>query len=236
MKKKYDKVYEIVTSLKVLCALFAVVYMLLWFYCFFELPYYDLVTLFFAPVANLINIFITPSVEYADRTVDMTYLIISVFLYVLYFIFGKLSVVVDNAEKKYQLSVIEERKIQERLINEDLKEVFKNKTLKYNAFGILLTLNLKHMIDPNVNDINQTIKDTAMKQYVKIVSKMRKKYPTCKAITPDKLFIIYNNFALFDDFLIDILKEIKLISIENTANKISTNFTIAIDALKETDK
>jgi len=47
---------------------------------------------------------------------------------------------------------------------------------------------------------------------------------------------VYNNFALFDDFFTDLLKEVKEISEANIEKNLKTNFMIAIDALKETDK
>ena len=81
--------------------------------------------------------------------------------------------------------------------------------MEYNKFGILLVLNVKSGIDENMLDKRPDYREIIRDGYMKIVNLIRRKYATCKAIMPGKLFMVYDNFALFDDFLSDILSEVK---------------------------
>lgn len=222
--------------MKVACTFVAILYVLYWFICLSNIPFLEYIQLVFAPPVNLLKMFIKIEIPYADTIIDMIPLLVSLIFAMLYFVFQYFSNVVEEKERQYKLNVIAERKLEEKLMNESLKKVFENKTLEYTNFAILLTLDFAATIDPNISNIKTNLKAVAAENYTKIVNSMRKKYANCKAITPGKLFIVYNNFALFDDFFTDLLKEVKEISEANIEKNLKTNFMIAIDALKETDK
>ncbi len=194
------------------------------------------ITAVFGPPIALLRNFIHFDIGYGGRSIDMLPLVVAAFFQALYFVFNYFVSVVEKMEEQHNLNVIAERKLEEKLVNENLKEIFKNKTMQYTKFAILLSLDLKPMVDPNIKDSGRTMKELAAKEYAKIAAKMRGKYTACKAIAPGKLFIVYNNFALFDDFFTDLLKEVKEISKINEEKQISTNFIFVIDALRESDK
>ncbi len=234
--EKFDRLYDFVNIMKVVCTFVAILYVLYWFICLSNIPFLEYIQLVFAPPVNLLKMFIKIEIPYADTIIDMIPLLVSLIFAMLYFVFQYFSNVVEEKERQYKLNVIAERKLEEKLMNESLKKVFENKTLEYTNFAILLTLDFAATIDPNISNIKTNLKAVAAENYTKIVNSMRKKYANCKAITPGKLFIVYNNFALFDDFFTDLLKEVKEISEANIEKNLKTNFMIAIDALKETDK
>lgn len=233
---KYEKLYDFVNIIKVLCTLIAALYVLYWLLCLTNMPFLKYIQLVFAPPINLIKMFLTIEIPYKDAVIDMVPLVASLVFSGLYFVFQAVSNFIEERERQHKVHVIAEKKLEEKLVNENLKQIFVSKTMEYTKFAILLTLKLEAAIDPNITNAKIGINELVIKNYAGIVNAMRKKYVNCKAITPDKLFIVYNNFALFDDFFTDLLKEVKRISEANLEHSLKTNFVIAIDALKETDK
>ncbi len=234
---KYNKIYDFVNIVKVACTFVAVLYVVYWFLCLINIPYLEYIKLIFAPPVELIKAFIIKiDVPYAGISVDMVPLIVSLFFAGFYFVLQYLSNFIEEKEKQHKMQVIEEKKLEEKLVNENLKKIFLAKTMEYTKFAILLSLEFKCTVDPNIVSHKENMKELATKNYTNIVNAMRKKYAACKAVTPGKLFIVYNNFALFDDFFTDLLKEIKKIGEINSEKNLNTGFTIAIDAVKESDK
>ncbi len=233
---KYEKLYDFVNIIKVLCTLIAAAYVLYWLLCFTNMPFLKYIQLIFSPPINLLKMFLTIEIPYKDVVIDMIPLITSLLFSGLYFVFFFFSNFIEEKERQHKLHVVAEKKLEEKLVNENLKKIFENKTMEYTKFAILVMLELESAIDPNIAGVKGDIKELTIKNYVEIVNAMRKKYINCKAITPDKLFIVYNNFALFDDFFTDLLKEVKTVSEANLEHNLKTNFVIAIDALKESDK
>lgn len=236
MEKNYQKLYDFVSSIRVLCTLIAIFYVMYWFLHTIKFPFIEYAGIIFNPLVELLKTFVNWTIDYKEFEIDMLPVIVAAIFQVFYFILQAPLDLIEKVEKKHQLNVIAEKKLEEKLMNENLKEVFVNKTLEYNAFAVLLTLNLKTDVGANLlpNDVNL---DEAVKQeYSKIITMMRNKYATCKAITPDKLFIIYDNFALFDDFFADILTEVRAFSSQNAKNGIITEFKIVADALRDGEK
>ena len=233
---KYTKLRDFINTSKVLSTLVAVLYIFYWFLSLVKFPLIKYLAFILNPPVALIKNFITLDITYKNNPIGMVPLIVAVVFYILYFVFNYFTGVVDDMEKQHELNVIAERKLEEKLVNENLKEIFKNKTMQYTKFAILLNLELKPMVDPSVAGENYKFGELAAEEYAKIVSVMRKKYVACKAVTPGKLFIVYNNFTLFDDFFTDILKEVKEFSAKNAERHITTNFTFVIDAIRESDK
>jgi len=234
--KKYTKLYDFISTVKVLCTAAAVLYVLYWFLCLLNFTFIKYLQPVFGIPVDLLKNFVRLEIPYGTETIDMIPLVAAAIFQIFYFVFNYFASVVEKMEEQHRLNVIAEKKLEEKLVNENLKEIFKNKTMQYTKFAILLNLDLKPMTDPNITDGKERLKELAAAEYAKIVSKMRKKYITCKAITPGKLFMVYDNFALFDDFFSDILKELKKISTVNTEKHVSTNFIFVIDALKESEK
>lgn len=234
--KKYTKLHDCISTIKVLCTMAAVLYVLYWFLCLLNFTFIKYIALVFDPAVSLVKNFVHLDIPYGNEVIDMVPLVVAAIFQGFYFVFNYFVSVIDRMEEQHKLNVIAERKLEEKLVNENLKEIFKNKTMEYTKFAILLNLDLKPAVDPNMADNSRNFRELAAKEYFRIVTKMREKYATCKAITPGKLFIVYNNFALFDDFFTDLLKEVKEISAINTEKQISTNFIFVIDALKESDK
>lgn len=214
----------------------AVLYVLYWFLCLLNFTFIRYIALVFNPAVSLLKNFVRLDIPYGGEVIDMVPLVVAGIFQALYFVFNYLVSVVENMEEQHKLNVIAERRLEEKLVNENLKEIFNNKTMEYSKFAILLNLDLKPAVDPNMFNNGENLKELAAKEYAQIVAKMRKKYAACKAIAPGKLFIVYNNFALFDDFFTDVLKEVKEISTINAQQQITTNFIFVIAALKESDK
>ena len=235
MNYKYRQLYDFVNIAKVLCTFIAVFYVLYWFICLTNIPFLEYIQMIFSPPVNIVKMFIRVEIPYNGTLIDMIPLFVSLIFSSFHFVFQYFSNVIEEKEREHELSEIEEKKLEEKLMNENLKKIFENKTMEYTNFAILLSLNLKAAVDPNIVGISDNLRELTRKSYIEIVNVMRKKYANCKAITPGKLFIVYNNFALFDDFFADLLKEIKKISETNIQKNIKTDFMIAIDAVKETD-
>ena len=234
--KKYTKLLDIINTVKVLCTMVAILYVLYWFLRLFHFEFMKYIALVLDIPVNVLRNFVHLEITYGGEIIDMLPLAVAGVFQILYFVFNYFVSVVEKMEEQHKLNVIAEKKLEEKLVNENLKEIFKNKTMQYTKFAILLGLELKPMVDPNIADNGKNLKELTIKEYANIAAKMRQKYTACKAIAPGKLFIVYNNFALFDDFFTDILKEVKELSRANSEKQITTNFIFVIDALKESDK
>jgi len=236
MSSKYKQLYDFVNIAKVFCSLIAAFYVVYWFLCLINMPYLEYFRIVFDLPVKLVKMFISIEIPYEGALIDMDPLIVSVFFFLLHFMFQYLSNVIEEKERTYKLNVIAEKKLEEKLMNESLKKIFEDKTLEYTDFAILLTLDMKSAVDPNIAEIKEDIKELKRKNYIQVVNVIRKKYVNCKAITPGKLFMVYNNFALFDDFFTDVLKEVRKIIETNLQNNVKTDFLIALDAVKEGDR
>lgn len=236
MNYKYRQLYDFVNIAKVLCSFVAVFYVLYWFICLVNIPFLEYIQTIFSPPVNIVKMFIRVEIPYNGTLIDMIPLLVSLIFTSFHFVFQYFSNVIEEKEEKHKLNVIAEKKLEEKLMNENLKKIFEDKTMEYTNFAILLSLDFKASIDPNISGIKDDLKELTKKSYIQIVNAMRQKYANCKAITPGKLFIVYNNFALFDDFFSDLLKEVKKISEVNIQNNIKTDFMVAIDAVKESDR
>jgi len=236
MDAKYKKVHDFLTTAKVLCTFIAVVYVVYWFLLFLNFPFIGYLTPVFDPPVGVLRTFVTWDMHYNGVNIDMLPILCAIIFQILYFILENLAHTVEKAENKHKLNVIEEKKLEEKLVNENLKEIFKAKTMEYKKFALYISLNLENIVDAQTRDFSSGLENITQKEYIKIVNAVRKKYSGSKAITPDKLFILYDNFSLFDDFLTDILKEIKVLTELNAQKNVRTNFLILIDALKEHDK
>lgn len=231
METRYKKAYDFIGTVRVLLSLAAVSYIVFWFLRFVDFPLIPYIAPIFEPLLHLLRHKIEWEMDFEGKMVDMMPLAAAGVFWIGFVVLQPLFGIIDQMEHRHKLNVIAERKLQEKLVNENLKEIFKNKTMEYSKFAILLGLELQ--APQNSKDINREI---VKKEYIKIVNLIRQKYAAAKLIMPDKLFITYNNFALFDDFLRDILFEIKQFSKNMAENGAEVTFSIFIDALKETDK
>lgn len=233
--KKYKTLYDIVTTLRVIFTFGAIFYIVFWFLKMINIPFLEYFEIYFNPLLNALKMLFNWTIGYNENVIDMMPIAAAFFLQVCAYLMRPVSEFLEKLENQHQLSTIAERKLEEKLVNENLKQIFDNKTMQYSKFGILLILNLKVDAAPvlgNIGDLNEMIK----KEYLNIVTLIRKKYLTCKAIAPGKLFMVYDNFALFDDFFFDLLTEVKKFSRENGESGMATEFLFIIDAIKEEDK
>lgn len=236
MDKEYKKIYDIISTARVLCTTAAVFYVIYWFLVVIHFPFIKYIGIVFNPLSDLFRMAFDWTIEYNKVGIDMMPIVSAAFLQLMHVVLTPFLGMIERMDKQHRLSVIAEKKLEEKLMNENLKEIFTNKTLEYNQFAILLTLNLTTGVDINLYSKTPELEKLKADEYVKIVNTMRQKFATCKAITPNKLFIIYDNFALFDDFLSAIVSEVKTFSNLNAENGIQTEFLLGIDALKEGTK
>lgn len=238
MEQRYRRLYDFVSTIRVLCILVTISYVIFWFLKTINFPFIKYVGIIFNPLTNIIKTsnFLNWAIKYKNFYIDMTPIIAALGFQMIYFMLQPALNTIRALDRRHRLNKIAEKRLEEKLVNENLKEIFINKTLEYTKFAILLTLNVKADINPNMIEKNIDTKNMPMMEYVRIVNTMRKKYPTCKAITPGKLFIVYDNFTIFDDFLSDIVSEVKIFCSENQEKGLVTEFKIAIDAVEETGR
>ncbi len=238
MEQKYRRLYDFVSTIRVLCILCTISYVVFWFLKIINFPCINYAGIVFNPLTSIIKAthFLNWTIKYNDFYIDMTPIIAALGFQTIYFLLQPVLNTIKVLDRRHRLNKIAEKRLEEKLVNENLKEIFINKTLEYTKFAILLSLNVKADINPNMIEKNIDTNNMPMLEYVKIVNIMRKKYPTCKAITPGKLFMVYDNFTIFDDFLSDIITEVKSFCAENQEKGLITEFKVAIDAVEESGK
>ena len=84
----------------------------------------------------------------------MTPIIAALGFQMIYFMLQPALNTIRALDRRHRLNKIAEKRLEEKLVNENLKEIFINKTLEYTKFAILLTLNVKADINPNMIEKN----------------------------------------------------------------------------------
>ncbi len=64
-------------------------------------------------------------------------LLVSLIFTSFHFVFQYFSNVIEEKKEKHKLNVIAEKKLEEKLMNENLKKIFEDKTMEYTNFAIL---------------------------------------------------------------------------------------------------
>lgn len=233
MEEKYRKIYDFISMTRVICSLLAIIYVAYWFLKLANFPFVQYIGVLLNPPVDFLKLFLEWNIEYNEIGIDMVPVIVAVLFQAVHFALHPFLGMIEKMDKEHKLSVIAEKRLEEKLVNENLKEIFVNKTMEYNKFGILLILSVKSGIDENMLDKRPDYKEIIRGGYMNIVNLIRKKYVSCKAIMPGKLFMVYDNFALFDDFLSDILNEVKTFCAKNNEQGLSSEFVFIIDAIKD---
>ncbi len=233
MEEKYRKIYDFISITRVICSLLAILYVAYWFLKIAHFPLIQYIGIFLNPPIDFLKLFLEWNIEHNGIIIDMVPVIVAVLFQAFHFALHPFLGMIEKIDNKHKLNVIAEKKLEEKLVNENLKEIFVSKTMEYNKFGILLVLNVKSGIDENMLDKRPDYREIIRDRYMKIVNLIRRKYATCKAIMPGKLFMVYDNFALFDDFLSDILSEVKAFCAKNNEQGLASEFTFIIDAIKD---
>ena len=103
----------------------------------------------------------------------------------------------ENEAKKIEIKKV-------KRTNKQVKKMQNDTTYKYTHFFGLLELNLEYL-----DDFNKSKEDLIKlrNEYLKMLaSKLKEKYPNVKFELSDKVFMISDDFIIFDPFLLDISK------------------------------
>ena len=127
MNYKYRQLYDFVNIAKVLCSFVAVFYVLYWFICLVNIPFLEYIQTIFSPPVNIVKMFIRVEIPYNGTLIDMIPLLVSLIFTSFHFVFQYFSNVIEEKEEKHKLNVIAEKKLEEKLMNENLKKIFEDK-------------------------------------------------------------------------------------------------------------
>ncbi len=232
-KFTYEKLHQTTEFLGFCSIYFAVFYGFIWVYRAFNMPYEFFIN---SPIewlpAIVRSIMHNYSTVFQGQTVDMSYIVLTVILAFGYVFFAQIAVLYDKLVYESELAEIKMKKEDENSVNRELQKNLKYEIMQFSCFIMFLELHFDYTIDPNLLKDKIDIEKIKEESCKKVLNSIPKEYKTVKKIKGNKVVFIVENFEVFDDFLLELLKVIKKLYLENRGHDFETTFTLACDAVK----
>lgn len=230
MKEIYTFLYRFFIVLKVLSPILSFQYVLLWFLVIANTPNIEVLTSFFNGPAEFVGSIVDCNIMVSGNSVDMSYIAVAIVFLVLHFIFGFIAARIIDIYVVEEKRTVQRKLFEEKKVNSDLKKDLNKEFKKYNNFILLLEVELSSTYNTtNAIDFNQ-IKQDFYNHLAKVLSGG---FLNTKTKIGEKLLVVCEDWSRFDDFIMAFSSEVKNFRLENAKKDITTDFTVALDALKE---
>lgn len=235
MRKFWKLLYDITSLLKVLSIIFAALYILIWFLEFAQLYFLSFLYPVFEPLQNFVKTFADVRVDFMERSIEMSYIFCAVISAAFYPVFSFAADACQTIIKNLDRAALEltERKVE--AINKDLEKEYSNQILSYDKFVILLRLNLKLMVDPNLMSFPVDIEELRNAQYGAIEEGMASREVVESGKYEESLYFIVRGFNHFDTFLPKLLTFVSRANAKNKEKEVETGFNLTVDAMSDRD-
>ncbi len=234
MKEVLQFLSKIVDWLRAVCAFFACVYGVLWFFYFFKSPFYTAISVFFNPVADYVRTIINHQFTFDGQKYDATYMVTAVIFIGLFWCATK---VYKYLQLKIEDAVFAENLRRARSdirTNVKISKEFREHISKINHYVICLNLNLKYGVEENLLGGERADLTTLKnKNYQDILENMGDIQNTKVQIHEDKILIIGTNYTGFERVFNLFLDITSVISQENHEKDILTEIFFVIDGIEE---
>ncbi len=229
----YEKLHQITEFLGFCSIYFAVFYGFIWVYRAFNMPYEFFIN---SPIEWLPAIARTIMHNYTTnfqgQIIDMSYIVLTVVLAIMYVVFAQIAVLYDKLVYESELNEIKVKKEEESSVNRELQKDLKYEIMQYSAFIMFLELHLDYAIDINILKEKPDMSAIQEESCKKLLNSVSKEYKSIKKVKGSKMVFIADDFEIFDDFLIDLLRAVKKLYAQNIDHDLETTFTLSCDVIK----
>ena len=231
MRKFLDKLVEFIAFIKVSMMSLGALYLIFWFYRFFNLPYNDLMAAFFDFPNNLFPWPIETMSVYKGHIVQNAYFVDGIICAILSYIFSLVEKIGYEVQRKYEISNLKQKRKMEEDMNKELKRSYMADLYRYDYFSLLIKYKVKYISE--VLSINNpyTPENMLKRSYDTTFDYLKKNLPTLKILQNTNYIYIYgggfNNFEMVITKVLDCIKGIKK---NNGSAYMNTDFLIAGDA------
>lgn len=231
MKTTLRKLFEFFNILKVASMTLAALYLLFWFYRFFNFPLTDI-------LYPIFDFFITPikamfeTVQiYNGAVIEMGYFIMGVFLIFVSFVFGKIENFVLELERRNELMELALKQKMQNKINAEMEKEYTNEILNYKYFSAFVIYKISYFNELAAMQDKISLSNIIDRSYKNTTSLIRQYEPK---VVSDKygasVFIREADFENCDDIITSIIEAIKVVKKQNANDNIKTDFMIVLDA------
>lgn len=231
MKKLYFTLFAVFQILKIATLGVSALYLLFWFYRFFNFPFAETLSYIF-------NFFIMPITNnfpttqiHGGHIAEYGYFIMGILLCGVVFIFAKLEDLMIALDRRYDIKDIAKKQIMQDKLNKELHKEMVMDILGYRYFSTYVKFKIDFVNEIIANTNAVSIADAKTRSYANFVTLMKQWMPNLSVVkNGDSAFISglwQNNF---DDVITYILEAVKTVRIQNNKDAIKTDFLIIFDA------
>lgn len=235
MKKIYFTLFAIFQILKVATLGLAALYLLFWFYRFFNFPFANSLAMIFDFFIQPITANFPTTQVQGEHIAEYGYFVMGLILCVVVFVFARLEDLMVALDRRYDIKDIVKKQILQEKVNEELHREMVADIMGYKYFSVFVKfkINFINEIIATTNAIN--LADAKQRGYNNFITLVKQWLPNLSVVKKgDSAFIsgLWPND--FDDIITYILEAIKTVKIQNNKDAIKTDFLIIFDC--QTDK
>ncbi len=233
MKKFLKHLTEFISILKTGAMTLGALYLVFWFYRFFELPFVDILCKFFDFPNNFIVFPIETMSMYKGHIVQNAYFIYGIICAVISFIFSLLEKLSYELQRRYDMYDVSQKHKLEENINKELEQEYTQDVRKYCFFSIYIKYKLNYISDVLSSSNPYTTEGITTRSYDSTFDFIKKNLPfVFVKQNKDSIFLYTSKFDLFESVIEKILYSIKQNKKNNTNAYMDTDFLIVCDAQK----
>ncbi len=235
MKEFYRNLFEFVSFLKVACICLASLYLIFWFYRFFNLPLTGFMRPFFDFFVIPIKSMFSTEQTFNNAVIEMAYFIMGIILACLSFILGRIEDLVVELDRRYDIKELVKKQMLEKQVNKELERAHIENLLKYRFFSIYLAYKINFANEVVAASNGVPLSALIEKSYNNTISLIKQRVPDLNVEKYGASIFIRGNWVKnFDEIIEYILDAIKVVKVQNYQVAANTTFLLAMDA--QTDK
>jgi len=233
----YNFLKNILGFIQFIFAMMSPLMIVFWAFKFIKLPFVPKIEPFFEAMNVLGRAFFDNAIQFHSDMIDVSYIASSVGFLILYGIFSYIQRMIESRQfqhnvklkkQEYSINLREEQRVMEQITLE---------IRKYSKFMIMLDLELTHIVNKILVDVQNADLEVIKKEcYDGVIDIMKAYNADNMGILENKLYIVGAEFEEVDRFVLKLVAHLKKVSGENSARGIKTDFVILIDAMKASDE
>ena len=230
MRKFLNKLVEFIAFIKVALMSLGALYLLFWFYRFFDLPYNDLFAAFFDFPNNLFPWPIETMSVYKGHVVQNAYFVDGIVCAILSWIFSIIEKIGYEVQRRYEIANLKEKRKLEENLNRELKRSYMSDLYRYDYFSLLIKYKVKYISEVLSMNNPYTPENILKRSYDTTFDYLKKSLPMAKIMqNKNSVYLYSNGFNNFEAFITKVLDCIKGIKKNNNNAYMDTDFLIIGD-------
>lgn len=236
MRNFLEKTYAFFVFMKVGVLCLGALFLLFWFYRFFNLPFTQTLAPIFDLPTKLFPLPLETFEIYENHEVQNAYFVDGIVCAIIAFIFWIFEKISLELQRRYEIFDVRRKSKLEKLVNEELKQEYEKDVFEYKYYSILLSFKTAYVSEV-LGQGSKVTPDSALElAYTLTVRHLKKVMPSLIIKTgKNTIFILGKSIEEFEKVLTQILNVIVAVKNENKKSFIDTDFIIVCDSQKTQD-